>query len=178
MPSAAEMAVEGEEDQPPGVEARHRRADHGRRQVPIRQHLEIQPGFALEADRIADEYGKRLTRCARHVLFLRPGVFLILDGKLSVGALVAASMLAGRVLAPITGVAAMITRASQTLTAMQAIDKIMELERERPPERTFIARKIAPAFGERDQDVAKKLRASRDAQAIYSVLALPPASAA
>jgi len=30
----------------------------------------------------------------------------------------------------------------------------------------------------RDQDIAKKLRASRDAQAIYSVLALPPASAA
>ena len=30
----------------------------------------------------------------------------------------------------------------------------------------------------RDVDVAKKLRASRDAQAIYSVLALPPATAA
>jgi len=30
----------------------------------------------------------------------------------------------------------------------------------------------------RDQDVAKKLRASRDAPAIYSVLALPPATAA
>src|SRR5260370_40212978 len=30
----------------------------------------------------------------------------------------------------------------------------------------------------RDQDIAKKLRASRDAQAIYSVLALPPASPA
>ena len=30
----------------------------------------------------------------------------------------------------------------------------------------------------RDQDIAKKLRASRDAQAIFSVLALPPASAA
>ena len=29
----------------------------------------------------------------------------------------------------------------------------------------------------RDQDIAKKLRASRDAQAIYSVLALPPAAA-
>jgi PTS system nitrogen regulatory IIA component len=28
----------------------------------------------------------------------------------------------------------------------------------------------------RDQDIARKLRASRDAQAIYSVLALPPAS--
>ena len=30
----------------------------------------------------------------------------------------------------------------------------------------------------RDQDVAKKLRASRDAPAIYSVLALQPATAA
>lgn len=76
------------------------------------------------------------------LLMMIIGVFLILDGKLTVGALVAAAMLAGRVLAPITGVAAMITRASQTLTALQAIDSIMELERERPPGRTFVARRI------------------------------------
>ena len=30
----------------------------------------------------------------------------------------------------------------------------------------------------RDQDIAQKLRATRDAQALYAVLALPPASAA
>ena len=30
----------------------------------------------------------------------------------------------------------------------------------------------------RDQDIAKKLRASKDAEALYSVLALPPATAA
>ncbi|RZA08618.1 MAG: type I secretion system permease/ATPase, partial [Proteobacteria bacterium] len=47
-----------------------------------------------------------------NLLLVVIGVFLILDGKLSVGALVAASMLAGRVLAPITGIAAVITRAS------------------------------------------------------------------
>jgi ATP-binding cassette subfamily C protein LapB len=76
------------------------------------------------------------------LLMMIIGVFLILDGKLSVGALVAASMLAGRVLAPITGVAALITRASQTATALRAIDGIMHLERERPPGRTFIARRI------------------------------------
>jgi ATP-binding cassette subfamily C protein LapB len=76
------------------------------------------------------------------LLMMIIGVFLILDGKLSVGALVAASMLSGRVLAPITGVAAMITRASQTATALNAIDAIMALERERPPGRTFIARRI------------------------------------
>jgi len=70
------------------------------------------------------------------------GVFLILDGKLSVGALVAASMLGGRVLAPISGLAAVITRATQTFIAMRAIDRIMSLERERSPSRTYVTRRI------------------------------------
>ena len=70
------------------------------------------------------------------------GVFLIVDGKLSVGALVAATMLAGRVLAPLAGIAAIMTRASQSITALSAINSVMSLERERPPERTFVARTI------------------------------------
>ncbi len=70
------------------------------------------------------------------------GVFLILDGKLSVGALVAASMLGGRVLAPISGLASVITRATQTMIAMRAIDRIMSLERERSPGRSYVARRI------------------------------------
>ena len=67
------------------------------------------------------------------LLIMVIGVFLILDGKLSVGALVAASMLGGRVLAPIAGLASVITRATQTFIAMRAIDRIMGLERERSP---------------------------------------------
>ena len=70
------------------------------------------------------------------------GVFLILDGKLSMGALIAANMLAGRVLAPIAGIAAVITRATQTLVSMRSIDKLMSLERERPVGRTYIAREV------------------------------------
>lgn len=70
------------------------------------------------------------------------GVFLILDGKLSMGALIAANMLAGRVLAPIAGIAAVITRATQTIVSMRSIDKLMELERERPAGRTYIAREV------------------------------------
>lgn len=70
------------------------------------------------------------------------GVFLILDGKLSVGALVAANMLSGRVLAPIAGIAAVITRGTQTVASLRAIDRLMKLERERPPEKTFLAREI------------------------------------
>jgi ATP-binding cassette subfamily C protein LapB len=76
------------------------------------------------------------------MLMMVVGVFLILDGKLSVGALVAASMLAGRVLAPIAGIAAVITRATQTVTALKALDRVMALERERPVGRTYVARKI------------------------------------
>lgn len=70
------------------------------------------------------------------------GVFLIIDGKLSVGALVAATMLAGRILAPIAGIAAVITRASQSMTALRAIDTVMGLARERPPGRNFVARRV------------------------------------
>jgi ATP-binding cassette subfamily C protein LapB len=84
------------------------------------------------------------------LLMVVVGVFLIIDGKLSVGALVAATMLAGRVLGPLAGIAAVITRASQSFTALKAIDGVMALERERPPERMFIARSIdkgSVAFG-------------------------------
>jgi ATP-binding cassette, subfamily C, bacterial LapB len=70
------------------------------------------------------------------------GVFLILDGKLTVGALVAANMLAGRVLAPIAGIASVITRGTQTLSALKSIDRIMSLERERSPQRAYVTRKI------------------------------------
>ena len=70
------------------------------------------------------------------------GVLLIIDGKLSVGALVAANMLAGRVLAPIAGIASVITRGTQTIMALKAIDRIMSLERERSPDRTYVKRPI------------------------------------
>jgi ATP-binding cassette subfamily C protein LapB len=51
-------------------------------------------------------------------------------------------MLGGRVLAPIAGIAAVITRATQTMVSFRAIDRIMSLESERPADRTFVSRKI------------------------------------
>ena len=77
------------------------------------------------------------------LLMVVAGVFLILDGQITMGALIAANMLAGRVLAPISGIAAVITRATQTFAALRAIDRLMGLERERPPGRTYLAREIA-----------------------------------
>ncbi len=76
------------------------------------------------------------------LLMMIIGVFLILDGKLSVGALVAANMLAGRVLGPIAGIASIITRGTQTLSSLKSINRIMSLERERSPTRAYVSRKI------------------------------------
>jgi ATP-binding cassette subfamily C protein LapB len=70
------------------------------------------------------------------------GVFLILDGKITMGALIAANMLSGRVLAPISSLASVITRATQTVSALRSIDRLMSLERERPPGRNYVSRKI------------------------------------
>jgi ATP-binding cassette subfamily C protein LapB len=77
-----------------------------------------------------------------NLLMVLIGVFLVLDGKLSMGALIAATMLAGRVLAPIAGIAAVITRATQTFTILNSLNRVMSLERERPPERVYVARRI------------------------------------
>ena len=76
------------------------------------------------------------------LLLIVIGVFLILDGHLTIGALVAANMLAGRVLAPISGITSVITRGTQTLSALKSIDRIMSLERERSPQRAYVSRKI------------------------------------
>jgi ATP-binding cassette, subfamily C, bacterial LapB len=77
-----------------------------------------------------------------YLLLILIGVPLILEGKLSVGALVATSMLGGRVLSPIAGIATVITRGTQTVMALKAIDRLMRLERERSPERSYVARRI------------------------------------
>jgi ATP-binding cassette subfamily C protein LapB len=77
-----------------------------------------------------------------YVLMVVVGVFLILDGKLSVGALVASTMLAGRVLSPISGIATVITRAVQTFTTLKSLNRLMALERERPEGRSYVSRRI------------------------------------
>ena len=76
------------------------------------------------------------------LLMTAVGVLLIVDGRLSMGALIAANMLAGRVLAPISGIASVITRATQTVTSLRSINKLMPLERERPPGRAYLARQV------------------------------------
>ena len=68
------------------------------------------------------------------------GVYLIGDERLTVGGLIACALLTGRVLAPLSQIASLITRYHQARTALTSIDRIMSLPVERPHEHEFVSR--------------------------------------
>ena len=60
------------------------------------------------------------------------GVMQISAGKMTMGALVACTMLTGRALAPLSQVASLLTRYKQSMTSLHSIDNMMNLPMERP----------------------------------------------
>jgi ATP-binding cassette, subfamily C, bacterial LapB len=59
------------------------------------------------------------------------GVYLVAEGRITVGALIAANILAGRALAPLAAISQTIFRAHYAVRAMAALDALMALPRER-----------------------------------------------
>ena len=68
------------------------------------------------------------------------GVHLIGDGDITMGALIAATILTGRALAPLSSIAAMLTRLQQSRVALRSLDAIMKAPVERPAGKTFLHR--------------------------------------
>jgi len=68
------------------------------------------------------------------------GVYMIANGDLSMGALVACNMLAGRAMAPLGQMAGIIIRFNQSRTSLTALDDMMRTPVERPEGRKFITR--------------------------------------
>jgi ATP-binding cassette subfamily C protein LapB len=68
------------------------------------------------------------------------GVHLIAEGEITMGALIAATILTGRALAPLSSVAAMLTRLQQSRVALKSLDAIMTAPVERPADKTFLHR--------------------------------------
>ena len=60
------------------------------------------------------------------ILLVMFGAMLIVDSTITMGQLIAVTMLAGRAIAPATQIAALIVRYEQTKQALDALDKIME----------------------------------------------------
>ena len=86
---------------------------------------------------------------------LAVGVYLVGENHLTTGGLIACTIIAGRALAPLSMVASLLTRYHQSMSALAALNKIMDAPRERPRDRSFVHR---PALGGdiRFQDVAFK----------------------
>lgn len=68
------------------------------------------------------------------------GVYLIMNGQLTVGGLVACSMLAGRAIAPLGQVAGLLARFQQSKASFQTLNRIMAAPVERPPGANFLSR--------------------------------------
>ena len=60
------------------------------------------------------------------------GVYKIADGDLTMGGLIASTILTGRALAPMAQVASLVTRYKQSLMALNSLDNLMKMEVERP----------------------------------------------
>jgi ATP-binding cassette subfamily C protein LapB len=71
------------------------------------------------------------------------GVYLISDHLMTVGALVACTMLTGRALSPLSQVAGLITRYHHARAALDGINRMMALPVEREPGKNFVRR---PSF--------------------------------
>lgn len=74
------------------------------------------------------------------VLMIIAGMYLVADGKVTLGALIASVMLAGRATQPIAQIAALISRYHSSRGAMATLDRIMALPVERPQSRNFLHR--------------------------------------
>lgn len=66
------------------------------------------------------------------------GVYLISSGELTVGSLIACTILSSRTLSPMGQVAGLLARWQQVRAAMEGLNQIMELPQERPSDRQFV----------------------------------------
>ena len=68
------------------------------------------------------------------------GVYLVTSGDLTMGGLIASTMLASRALAPISQMAGLLTQYHTASTSLQSLNGIMEKPVERPLDSTFLSR--------------------------------------
>lgn len=72
-----------------------------------------------------------LVQQAVSVITIVWGVFLIVDGQISIGALIAANILSSRVLAPLGNIAQTMIRGQQAFEAVRGLSQLMTIESER-----------------------------------------------
>ncbi|UWR05470.1 hypothetical protein K3740_19560 (plasmid) [Ruegeria conchae] len=82
-----------------------------------------------------------LVRQIVQVVIVFYGVFLIRDGVISMGALIACVILTAKTLSPLSQLAQVLTRLNQARVVYHQIDAIMVQEVERQPGRRYLSRR-------------------------------------
>ncbi len=72
------------------------------------------------------------------ILIVLVGVYLISAGEASMGALIATVMLSGRAMGPMVQVASLSTRYNQAKAALEGLQKVMDMPKERNPEKAYL----------------------------------------
>ncbi len=106
-------------------EAIKRQSEHGLRSRAVTQFAMNATGFAQQA---------------AQVMIVFYGVFLITEGAVSMGALIASVILTGRTLAPLAQLAQTLTRLNQARSSYRSIDALMRADSERPEGRHWLSR--------------------------------------
>ena len=75
-----------------------------------------------------------------NVMVVVVGVYLIADGQLTLGGLIACTMLASRAMAPIGQVAGLLTQYHNAATSLKSLDDILQQPVERPADSNFVTR--------------------------------------
>ncbi len=75
-----------------------------------------------------------------NIVVVIAGVYLIADGNLTLGGLIASTMLASRAMAPISQVAGLLTQYHNAATALKSLDGILGQPVERPANSQFVTR--------------------------------------
>ncbi len=74
------------------------------------------------------------------VFMIIVGVYLVINGDMSQGALIASYMLSSRALAPITQVASLLSSYYQAAASLESLENIVGSEQERPAHKTVVTR--------------------------------------
>ncbi|WP_247646471.1 type I secretion system permease/ATPase [Deefgea sp. CFH1-16] len=74
------------------------------------------------------------------VVIVIVGVYLLIEGQLSMGGIIAASMLAGRAMAPLGQVAGLLMQYQNAKTSLGAVESHMQMPIERPADSNFLHR--------------------------------------
>lgn len=76
------------------------------------------------------------------VVMVLLGVYMVTDGSLTMGGLIASTMLASRALAPIAQTAGLLAQYHTASTSLQSLDEIMQKSVERPSSASFLSRPV------------------------------------